>query len=76
MLPVHGEPPREPELSDVRDAPDLPDLPDVIGAALGLLSRPALWIGFGIAFVALVGLLLALASGGGAEGARFDYDLF
>jgi hypothetical protein len=73
MLPVHGEPPREPELSDVRDAPDVPY---VIGAALEVLSRPALWIGFAIAFVALVGLLLALASGGGAEGARFDYDLF
>ena len=64
MHPVDDRTPRE------------PDGPRVTDAALELLSRPAVWVGFALAFALLLGLLLALASGGGAAGARFDYDLF
>jgi hypothetical protein len=56
--------------------PREPDGPSTIGAALEILSRPMVWVGFALAFALLLGLLLALAAGGGAAGARFDYDLF
>jgi hypothetical protein len=53
-----------------------PGEPDLIDAALALIARPAVWIGFLLAFAGLLGLLLAFAAGGEASGARFDYDLF
>lgn len=56
--------------------PRAPDGPSTLAAALQILSRPVVWVGFALAFALLLGLLFALASGGGAEGARFDYDLF